>query len=97
MEQELFNMLLLNNEESVFNFLKNYSSSEELRKKMLDTLAKNDVNLINSFNTDNDTNISSNAANTVKALFKGLGISIENENGELNVSLDNENVSDSDN
>lgn len=87
-EQELFNLLLLNNEKSVFSFLKSYSSSELLRTKMIDTLFKNDVNNIEKFNSEEDEQVSSNAADTVKALFSGMGISLENVNGNLNLTVE---------
>ena len=90
-EQETINLLLLNNEKKVVNFLKNYSSSETLRKKMITTLFRSDINSIQSFTDDEDSEIPSNAAETVRALFKGMGIEFDkNENGEFDVKVSND-------
>jgi hypothetical protein len=55
---------------------------------MIDTLFKNDVNNIEKFNSEEDEQVSSNAADTVKALFSGMGISLENVNGNLNLTVE---------
>jgi len=55
---------------------------------MIDTLFKNDVSLIEKFNSVADENVSSNAADTVKALFSGMGINLENVNGNIDITVD---------
>ena len=59
---------------------------------MIDTLFKNDVSLIEKFNSVADENVSSNAADTVKALFSGMGINLENVNGNIDITVDDLNL-----
>jgi hypothetical protein len=58
---------------------------------MITTLFRSDINSIQSFTDKEDSEIPSNAAETVRALFKGMGIEFDkNDNGEFDVKVSND-------
>lgn len=79
-EQELFNMLLLEDSEKVAKFLSSYSSSSSQRTMMHEELLTKDVDKIDSFSESDED---SNSSSTLKALFKGIGVTLKTKKTEL--------------
>lgn len=75
-EQEYYNLTLLQDESEQDNFLKAYSSSNSHRRAMLEDLVSMDVDKIESFSQPENTTTTSNSAQTVRAMFAGLGVDI---------------------
>lgn len=73
MEQEYFNLTLLQDPEGQNEFIKAYASSNTHRRSMHHTLLTTDAADIVEFPMNDDI---SNSASTVRAMFAGLGITM---------------------
>ena len=77
MEQEAFNIGLLSQPALQAEFMKVYSSSTTHRSEMLGDLLTRNLKDIKEFSLPDD-NVPSSSTQTVRALFKGLGVTIRN-------------------
>jgi hypothetical protein len=83
-EQELFNMLLLANQEGgasgVINFLRHYSSHNIERRNLLQKLLRVDPDRIDSVAGDGKSEkMITNAAQVIRSFFAGMGITLESD------------------
>jgi hypothetical protein len=76
-EQELLNFMLLDKPAETKFFLQSYSSSKQHRTNMNEMLLTMDINKIDSFYNEELDGVNSNSTEVVRAMFKGLGLTLE--------------------